>query len=426
VTAPRWAGAAFASLAVPNFRRYLSGQALSLVGTWMQMTAQSWLVLTLTHSATLVGIQIAVQTLPVLLLAPVGGVLADRLNKRTFMMTLQSIMGVQALILGVLTAAHLVTFWEVLALGLVLGANNAFENPARQSMMLELAGADRVRNAVSLYATSINLAKVTGPAIAGVLVSTVGTGYCFLINAASFIPVLLSLARIDESALYGRPLRTASRKQAGLRAGLRYAARTPGLGIPLAVMFVIGCLAFEWQVSLPYLADQGLHAGAVGYGFLNAAMSVGSVGAGLALAARGGTGTGRLLIAAAATGVTMTLAALAPDLTVELIVMVGVGAATVYVMSGGNATLQLGASPEMRGRVMALWTVCFQGSTPVGGPIVGAVMSAAGARAGLALGAAASLAAALGGAIALRAVRKRQAGAGESAPGESATAPAGG
>jgi len=180
----------FAALAIPNYRRYIAGQSVSLIGTWMQMAAQSWLVLTLTGSATTLGLIVALQTLPVLLLGPYGGVIADRVDKRRLMVILQIAMGVQALILGVLTVTGAVRLWEIGALAALLGLNNAFENPARQSFMLEMVGAESLRNAVSLNSVLVNVARVIGPAVAGVLIATVGEGVCFLVNAASFVAVL--------------------------------------------------------------------------------------------------------------------------------------------------------------------------------------------------------------------------------------------
>ncbi len=387
----------FAALAVPNYRRYISGQSISLIGTWMQMTAQSWLVLTLTHSAVALGVIVALQTLPVLLLAPYGGVIADRVNKRVLMIALQSAMGVQALILGVLTVTGNVQVWEIGVLAALLGLNNAFENPSRQSFMLELVGPDHLRNAVTLNSVMVNVARVVGPAVAGIMIATVGDGVCFLINAASFVAVVISLTTMDRKAL--RPVKPEPRGRGQLRAGLKYVRDTPQLAVPLLMMAAVGCLTYEFQVSLPYMASRGLHAGPSGFGFMTAAMGVGAVTGGLVVAARGGIGTHRLVLAAAAFGVAMTLATLAPDLATEIIALALAGAASIAFMSTGNATLQLRSAPEMRGRVMALWFVAFQGSTPIGGPIIGLVMAAFGPRAGLGLGAVTCLVVALGGAI---------------------------
>jgi MFS family permease len=390
----------FAALSVPNYRLYYGGQAISMIGTWMQMTAQSWLVYTLSHSSTILGVIVALQTLPVLLLAPYGGVVADRVDKRKLMIALQSAMGVQALVLGVLVVTGTVTVAEIGILAALLGLNNAFENPSRQSFMLELVGPEHLRNAVSLNSVLVNVARTIGPAIAGVLIASVGGGVCFLANAGSFVAVVWSLARMDTRLLNPTPPMPRARGQ--LREGLRYVARTPGLAAPLLMMGVVGCLTYEFQVSLPVMARSGLHGGASAFGFMTAAMGVGAVCGGLVMAARGKTGLRTLVLAAIGFGAAMLLATVAPDIALELIALMLVGAASIVFMSSGNSTLQLTAAPEMRGRVMSLWFVAFQGSTPIGGPIVGAVMGTLGARAGLGLGAVTCFVAAIAGVAVLR------------------------
>jgi MFS family permease len=393
----------FAALSVVNYRHYIAGQAISLIGTWMQMTAMSWLVLTLTHSATIVGLIVAAQTLPVLVLAPYGGVIADRVDKRRLMISLQILMGVQALILGVLTVTGEVQVWQIAVLALMLGFNNAFENPSRQSFMLELVGPEHLRNAVSLNSTLVNVARVIGPGIGGLLIATVGSGVCFLINAGSFVAVVASLLTLDTTLLNPAPPLVRARGQ--LREGLNYVRRTPGLALPLVMMAAVGCLTYEFQVSLPYMASNGLHSGSSGYGFMTAAMGLGAVAGGLVVATRGKTGTRALVLSAIGFGIAMTLATVAPTLALELIVLMLVGASSVSFMSMGNATLQLRSDPAMRGRVMALWFVSFQGSTPIGGPAIGAVMSAFGPRAGLGVGAVTCFVVAAAGALAARMIR---------------------
>jgi MFS family permease len=393
----------FAAFAIPNYRRYISGQSISLIGTWMQMAAQSWLVLTITRSATTLGLIVALQTLPVLLLGPYGGVIADRVDKLRLMTALQVAMGVQALVLGVLTVTGSVRLWEIGVLAALLGLNNAFENPARQSFMLEMVGPENLRNAVSLNSVLVNVARVIGPAVAGVLIATVGEGVCFLVNAASFVAVVASLTMLDRATL--TPSAPSPRAPGQLREGLRYVRRTPELGVPLLMMALAGALAYEFQVTLPVMARQGLHAGATAYGFMTAAMGVGAVVGGLFVANKGRTGLPPLVLAATAFGVVLLLAALAPNLPVEIVALAFVGGASISFMSTGNSTLQLTAAPGMRGRVMSLWFVAFQGSTPIGGPIVGWVMAQAGARAGLGLGGITCLLVALLGLLALRRMR---------------------
>ena len=390
----------FAALAIPNFRRYYAGQSVSLIGTWMQMAAQSWLVLTLTHSATALGFIIALQTLPVLLLGPYGGVVADRVDKRRLMVILQVAMGLQALALGLLTVTGAVRLWEVGALAALLGLNNAFENPARQAFMLELVGPESLRNAVTLNSVIVNVARTIGPAFAGVLIATVGEGVCFLFNAASFAAVVASLISLNRGAL--RPTVPAVREPGQLREGLRYVRATPELGVPLLMMALAGCLAYEFQVTLPVMARQGLHVGATGFGFMTSAMGVGAVLGGLLVAAKGRTGLPMLVASASAFGVVLLLASLAPNLPIELALLALAGGASIAFMSSGNSTLQLAAAPHMRGRVMSLWFVAFQGSTPIGGPLIGWVIAQAGARAGLGVGGVACLFVAALGVVAVR------------------------
>jgi MFS family permease len=377
----------FSSLKNLNYRRYYTGQAISLIGTWMQTVAQSWLVLELTRSATAVGLLVAVQTLPVLLLGPYGGVVADRVDKRKLMVVLQSMMGVLALVLGLLTVTGVVRVWEVFGLALLLGLNNTFENPARQAFILEMVGKDELRNAVTLNSVLVNAARAIGPAFAGIIIAAGGTGICFLINAASFAAVVFSLVTLNVSKL--RPSTPTGRGHGQLREGLDYVRRTPTLAVPLLMMGLVGCLGYEFQVVLPVLAQQTFHGSARTYGFMTAAMGIGAVVGGLYAAAKGRVGLRSMSLSAAVFGVCFVASAAAPDLAVELVALALLGAASVTFLSKGISTLQLGADPQMRGRVMALWAVAFLGSTPVGGPIAGAVSEHFGARVGLLLGAAA-------------------------------------
>jgi MFS family permease len=383
----------FSSLAVPNYRRFFIGQAISLIGTWMQTTAQAWLVLTLTRSAGDLGIVVALQTLPVLILGPYGGVIADRVDKRRLMVVLQSLMGVQALVLGVLTLTHHVSFADVCVLAVILGLNNCFENPSRQSFVLEMVGPKDLRNAVSLNSTLVNAARAVGPAVAGVLIATVGEGWCFMLNAVSFVAVVTSLLTMDRTLLNPSPPMPRSRGQ--LREGFRYVARTPQLGVPLLMMALVGMLAYEFQVTLPVFAQHVFHGGAETYGAMTASMGVGAVVGGLMTAARGRTGLRAMVLASVAFGGVLVFAAVAPVLGVAFFALALVGYCSVSFLSMANSTLQLATEPQMRGRVMALWSVAFLGSTPIGGPAIGFITAAAGARAGLGVGALSCFAAAL-------------------------------
>jgi MFS family permease len=376
-----------------------------MIGTWMQTTAQSWLVLTITHSAVVLGLVVATQTLPVLVLGAYGGVIADRVDKRRLMVILQSMMGIQALVLGVLTLTGLIQIWEIFILAALLGMNNTFENPSRQAFMMEMVGSKDLRNAVSLNSVLVNVARAVGPAAAGLLIASVGIGWCFIINAGSFVAVVASLVTMDLSQL--RPSLPTARARGQLRAGLRYVAGVPNLAIPLLMMAVVGTLAYEFQVVLPVVASHTFHGGARAYGFMTAAMGIGAIGGGLVTAARGRTGLRTVSIAAAVFAVVLLLAAAAPSLTLEYIALAMVGWASISFIARGNTTLQLSAEPQMRGRVMALWAIAFQGTTPIGGPLIGWITSAAGPRIGLATGSASCVVAAGLGFMAIRRGRQR-------------------
>jgi len=400
-----WAGDTFAALATPNYRRYFAGQAVSLVGTWMQTVAQAWLVLELTGSGTALGMVAGAQFLPILLLAPYGGLLADRMDKRRLLIVTQVALGAIALTLGLLTVTGVVELWMVIALALALGLVTACDNPARQSFAQEMVGAGQLRNAVSLNSVMVNSARAVGPAVAGVLIATVGIGPCFLINAASYIAVIIALDGMDVAAL--RPGPRAAREPRQVRQGLSYVAQTPGLLVPLMMLAVVGTLAYEFQVVLPLLAEGPLEGGAGTYALLTSAMGVGAIVGGLVVARSGRTGLRPLTIAAAVFGGAILMAAAAPTVGLSLVALAIVGAASVTFLAVGNTTLQLTSEPRFRGRVMALWTVAFLGSTPLGAPLIGAVSEHIGPRGGLVIGGLACLVAAGVGAAAIARGRDR-------------------
>ena len=394
-----WAEVTFASLRTPNYRRYFAGQAVSLVGTWMQTVAQAWLVLELTGSGTALGLVAAAQFLPILLLAPYGGLLADRLDKRAILIATQTALGAMALTLGVLTVTGAVQLWMVVALALALGVATAIDNPARQAFAQEMVGPDGLRNAVSLNSVMVNTARAVGPAVAGVLIAAVGTGLCFLINAASYVAVVAALVGMDVRALVPAP--HLDRAPGQVRQGLRYVARTPDLLVPLMMLALVGTLAYEFQVVLPLMARGPLDGGAGTYGLLTSAMGAGAIVGGLFVAGHGRTGLRPLSTAAAVFGLAILGAAVAPSVGTSLVALAVVGAASVAFLSTGNSTLQLTAEPRFRGRVMALWAVAFLGSTPLGAPVIGAVSEHLSPRGGLVIGGLACLVAAGLGALAV-------------------------
>lgn len=393
----RLAGEAFSSLKVHNYRLYFTGQSISLVGTWMQSTGQAWLVLSLTRSATDLGYVVALQTLPVLLFASYGGVIADRVDKRRLMVLLQTCMGLQALALGLLTVLDVVRLWEVCGLAVVLGLNNTFENPSRQAFVREMVGASEVRNAVTLNSVMSNAARAIGPAIAGILIASVGEGVCFLTNSASFAAVVISLLVMNRATLH--PPEPERRAKHQLREGFAYAARTLDIAVPLVMMGLVGMLAYEFQVSLPVLAKDTFHGGSEAYGFMTAAMGLGAVAGGLVTAARGRTGIRPMIISSVGFGLAILFTALAPVVWLSYTGLLFVGWASVSFISIGNSTIQLTAVPNMRGRALALWQLGFQGTTPIGGPLIGWVIEESEARVGLAVGAISCFVAAGGAAI---------------------------
>jgi len=400
------------SLSVPNYRRYFAGQIVSLSGNWMQIVAEMWLILSLTGSGLAVGITSALQFLPLLLFGAWGGLLADRLPKRSLLTVTQTLMALPALALWALTAVGVVAPWMVFALVFTRGAINSVDNPTRQSFAIEMVGSERVVNAVSLNSVLIHSARIIGPAGAGIVIATLGVGPCFLVNALSFVAMIVALRAMDPVEL--RPAPVAAQGDGAVRAALRYVLRTPALAIPLAMMAVVGTLGYNFQVVLPLLARFSFDGGASTYTALAVAMAAGSVVGALATGARGRVGPGLLVAAAFGFGAVALLAAGAPTLPMEIAALVPLGAASVTFAAGINSSLQLAADPAMRGRVMALYSIVFLGSAPIGGPIAGWLSQSIDPRAALILAGAAGLAAALGARAAFN--HQRVAGPGDGRP----------
>jgi MFS family permease len=385
----------FAALSVPNFRRYVSGQALSLIGTWVETVAQALLVLQLTHSGVILGLTTAARFAPVLLLSPYAGLLVDRYPKRHVLLVTQAGLGLVSLTLGILVLSGNIGLWQVVVLALAFGTFSAVDNPARQAFVDEVVSHDLIRNAVTLNSTTVNVARVIGPAIAAVLVSTVGLGWCFIANAVSFLFVIASLLLLDGRQLH--PVPPVPRAAGQLRAGLRYAAKVPAIARPLLMMAAIGTFTFEFEVSLPLLARDTFHGTSTTYSWLIGALGAGAVIGGLYAARSQRTGLRRLTWAAAAYAVAVGLVAAAPTLPTAIAGCAITGVASVVFLTTGNSTIQLTSDPSYRGRVTALWSLALVGSTPIGSPIIGAVSQLTSPRWALALGAAACcVAAAIG------------------------------
>jgi len=382
----------FNSLEVPNYRRYFTGQLISLSGTWMQTVAALWVILSLTGSGVAVGLTTALQFLPMLLIGAWGGLLADRIPKRRLLIATQALMAIPALSLFVVTATGVVTPWMVYLAVFAMGSVNAIDNPTRQSFVIEMVGPDRVVNAVSLNSVIVQAARIVGPAFAGILIATVGVVPCFAINALTFLAMILALWRMDPARLHAAP--PARHEPGAIRAGLRYVLRTPELLVPLALMALVGTLGFNFQVVLPLLAKFSFEAGAMTYAVLVSAMAVGSIVGALVNGHRGRTGPRLIAAGSLAFGVAALLAALMPTLAFEVPALMLLGAASVTFAATINSTLQLAVAPDMRGRVMALYSVVFLGSTPIGGPLAGWLAQSYDPRIALLLAAGSGLAAA--------------------------------
>jgi MFS family permease len=374
----------FVSLRVRNFRLFIYGQGISLCGTWMQTIGVSWLVLQLTHSGTQLGLVVAAQFLPILLFGVWGGVIADRFGKRRILYATQTIAGILALVLGLLVITHSIHLWMVYVLAVGLGLVNVVDSPTRQAFVIEMVGAKYLKNAVTLNSIMVNSARVIGPSIAGVLIVTVGIGPCFIINAASYLAVLLALGLMREKDLH--PTAIAAQGPGQIRAGLRYVWSVPKLKVTLIMMFIVGTFAYEFPVIFPLFATITLHGNAGTYSAMLVASAVGAVIGGLYTASRTETGERQLVWTVILFGLSILLAAVMPNFILVIIVLVLVGALSVLFIALGNTTLQLTSEPSMRGRVMALWSVAFLGTTPIGGPIVGYISDHSNPRIGLATG----------------------------------------
>jgi MFS family permease len=385
----------FRSLNSFNYRVWAGGAFVSNIGTWMQRTAQDWIVLTqLTHrNATAVGVVMALQFGPQVLLLPLTGFAADHFDRRKLVFATQAAMGMLALGLGILTVAGHVQLWHVYVFALLLGCVTAFDSPARQTFVAELVGEADLSNAVALNSTSFHGARMIGPAIAGVLIAAVGSGWVFLINAASFAAVLgsLSLLRIHELHRGDRALR----KTGSMAEGFRYVWKRPDLKALLLMFFLIGTFGANFPIFIATMSVTVFHAGASQYGLLTSIMAIGSV-AGALLSARQEKPRMAALLAGAATfGFGFALAALMPNYWLFALALVVIGVSAQTFTTSTNSLVQLSTEPAMRGRVMAILLAVVFGGTPIGAPVVGWVADKFGPRWALGIGAASGFAAAV-------------------------------
>lgn len=376
-----------------NFRLFFAGQAVSVTGTWMQQVATAWLVLRLSGSGLALGSQAALAFGPILLLGPWGGLLADRRDKRRILVATQTAFAALAVASWALVATGTARLWMVYAVSLLQGVVTAVDNPTRQSFFAEMVRGEDLTNAVSLNSAVMTGTRVVGPALAGVLISTAGLAACFLVNGISYLAVIGGLLAMRPSELRRAP--TPARGVGRVRDGLAYVWRTPALRIPLALMAVVSTLSWNFTVVFPLLAEGPFRGDARTFGLLLSAMGAGSLAASLAMARLERPSPARVGWAAAAFGLLSTAVAAAPGVRAALPLAALLGAASMVFMIGTNSSLQVGARPDMRGRVMALYGIVFLGGTPIGGPLTGLLAERLGPREALALGGAAAVVAGL-------------------------------
>jgi MFS family permease len=379
----------FRSLATRNFRLYFLGQVVSGTGSWMQMVAQAWLVLKLTDSGVALGLTLALQFAPTLLAGAWGGVIADRVDKRKLLVVTAATSATLAFALGAVTAAGVVEVWMVYVLAVALGLVTAVDNPGRRSFVPELVPPADVANAVGLNSSVFTAARVVGPALAALVIATVGVAWCFVLNGLSFAAVIVALLAMRPSEL--RSSTPVPRRRRQLREGLAYAWHNRPVRMALLVTAIIGTLAFNYQVVLPLMATEEFGGDAGTFGTMMAVLGAGSLVGALWTAHFGRASERVMLLAVLSLGVTTMAASLAPSLPLEIVVLPMVGLSSMVVLSMATAVCNEATAPEFRGRVMALFAIAFLGSTPIGGPLIGWVSQAIGPRAGLAIGGVAAL-----------------------------------
>ena len=376
----------FRSLRVRNYRLFAVGQLVSLSGTWGQRVAQAWLVLELSdNSGVALGVATALQFLPVLLFGLYGGVLADRYDKRKLLIGAQAAMGVLALLLAVLDLSGAVQLWHVYALAFALGLASVVDTPVRQAFVVEMVGPDDLPNAVSLNSATFNSARIIGPAVAGLAIAAVGTGWVFAANALSYVAVLVGLRAIRTADLF--PSKRLERAKGQLREGLAYVRQRPDLLVPMVLVFMVGTFGLNFQITLALVVKEVFGRGAGSYGLLSAFLAVGSLLGALMSARRSGPPRQRTLFAAVLVfGLLEVLVGLAPTYELMALLLVPTGVAVLTFTTTANSIIQLGSAPQVRGRVMALYILVFLGGTPVGAPLIGALAEAFGPRSSIVAG----------------------------------------
>ncbi|HMA38257.1 MAG TPA: MFS transporter [Chloroflexia bacterium] len=368
----------FRALAIRNYRLFWIGQLISLTGTWMQTTAQAWLVIQLTHSPFALGLVTTCQFLPIMLFSLVGGVLTDRLPKHRLLLLTQTASLVQATIFGALVATQAIQLWHVYILAAIQGLINAIDNPARQAFVPELTGRGHLANAIALNSMLFNGARIVGPAVAGLLIAHIGIAPALLLNAVSFLAVIAGLLLMDRAALHPVPAPTAGRVGQRLLEGLRYVWRTPAVLLIMIVMAAIGTFGYNFSVVLPLVAGFLLKTGADGFGGLSAFLGIGSLAAALTTAYTRQVTPRRLLAGAAAFSGLLGAVAVSTNFALTALLLVALGFAGIIFTTTANTLLQLTTPDELRGRVMSLYILLFAGSTPIGAFVIGTLSTVIG------------------------------------------------
>jgi MFS family permease len=373
----------FRALRVRNFRLFWISQVISLTGTWMQTTAQAWLVLKLTNSALAIGLVTTFQFLPVMIFALYGGVLADRLPKRRTIIITQSIALIQAVIFGILVATGTVQLWHVYALAVIQGFVTAVDNPVRQAFIAEMVGREDLVNAVALNSMSFNAARILGPAVAGIVIARINIAPTLFLNALSFIPVIIALLMMDSGALYAIEQTVQGSTMQKLREGLSYAWHTRSVLLVLIVSAAVGTFGFNFTVVLPLIGGFILNVNAEGFGALSAFLGVGALLAAITTAYVRHVTMRRLLISATAFGLVFALLALSTSFLLSAILLVALGFSAITFSTSSNTLLQLVVPDGLRGRVLSLQVLLFVGSTPIGAFLIGAMSHVLGVGAAL-------------------------------------------
>jgi MFS family permease len=368
----------FGSLHTRNYRLFATGQVISNTGSWMQRVAQDWLVLNLTHnSGTALGITTGLQFAP-MLASMWGGVVADRYSKRSILMVTQALMGGLALLLGVLALTGAVRIWQVYLLAFALGMVTVVDNPTRQAFAVEMVGKDGMANAIALNSAVFNLARIAGPAVAGLVISAVGTPMAFLVNAASYAAVLIGLKLMRPGELHR--VARAPRAKGQMRETLAYVRARPTLWMTLILIFFVSTFGMNFQVTNALMSRGVFHTGAGAFGIASAVFALGALGGALIAAQRGKPTLGLLLVTAMAFSVFEILTGLMPDFLAFLIMLIPTGLTLLTLTTATNSTMQLGTTGVMRGRVMGLYMLVFLGGTPIGSPLAGWIAADFGPR----------------------------------------------